>query len=66
MFYIYWMNKNNRDWVGDEGFETRADAVKFLKEQGYSLQSGWFRRKQVGWEGETRALIGRLKLHANG
>lgn len=63
MFYVYWMNKHDKDWIDDFYFETHAEAVKYIEAQGYRLSNGWYRRKPIGWEGETRALVGRLELY---
>jgi hypothetical protein len=57
------MNQHDKDWTDDFLFRTKEEAVKYLEEQGYRLSNGWYRRKQVGWEGDTRALICSMKIY---
>lgn len=63
MFGIYWMNQHDKDWTDDVLFDTYDEAEKELIKQGYSLSNGWYRRKEIGWEGNTRALVTRFKMN---
>lgn len=63
MFTITWYNHHNRSWADDFIFRTMKEANDYLVKQGYSLNSGWYVREPIGWEGNTRAVISGVKIY---
>jgi hypothetical protein len=63
MYTIYWMNKHNKDWTEDVIYIDKQDAVDILVGQGYTFVGGWYKRKELGWEGDTRAMICPMKVY---
>lgn len=62
LYTIYWMNQHNKDWTEDVLY-TKEQAKQVLEEKGYRLNGGWYTRKQVGWEGDTRAMICKMAIY---
>lgn len=58
---IYWMNQHHQDWTEDVLY-TKEQAKTLLESQGYQLNGGWYTREQVGWEGNTRAMICHMSI----
>lgn len=62
MYTIYWMNSRNQDWT-ESILYTEEQAKEVLKSQGYQLSGDWYTRKQIGWEGDTKAKICKMTIY---
>lgn len=50
-----------KQWHNDQYFDTRKEALEFLKEEGYVFTNGFLVRKSTGWFPTTRAFVNVVK-----